>query len=261
MSDPAVPRRPALDLRAFTPARVALGRSGASLPTKALLDFTLDHARARDAVHAAFDTPRLVAELGALGLAVTEASSRAVDRGQYLRRPDLGRQLDAASVEALTRVASKPCQVAVVVGDGLSAAAVHAHAVAVLTRLLPLLAADDAVAIGHIVVASGARVALGDEIGCILGAHMIVMLIGERPGLSAPDSLGAYLTFAPRPGRTDAERNCVSNIHHAGLSHDEAAFKIAWLVREGMAREVTGVALKDESADRAPRRIGTFSPG
>jgi ethanolamine ammonia-lyase small subunit len=261
MSDPAVPRRPALDLRAFTPARVALGRSGASLPTKALLDFTLDHARARDAVHAAFDTPRLVAELGALGLAVTEASSRAVDRGQYLRRPDLGRQLDAASVEALTRVASKPCQVAVVVGDGLSAAAVHAHAVAVLTRLLPLLAADDAVAIGHIVVASGARVALGDEIGCILGAHMIVMLIGERPGLSAPDSLGAYLTFAPRPGRTDAERNCVSNIHHAGLSHDEAAFKIAWLVREGMAREVTGVALKDESADRAPHRIGTFSPG
>ena len=261
MSDPAVPRRSALDLRAFTPARVALGRSGASLPTTALLDFTLDHARARDAVHVAFDAPRLVADLGALGLAVREARSRAVDRGEYLRRPDLGRQLDAASVEALTRAALKPCQVAVVVGDGLSAAAVHAHAVAVLTRLLPLLAADDAVAIGHIVVASGARVALGDEIGAILGAHMIVMLIGERPGLSAPDSLGAYLTFAPKRGRTDAERNCVSNIHHAGLSHDEAAFKIAWLVREGMAREVTGVALKDESADRAPRRIGTFSPG
>ena len=261
MSDPAVPRRSALDLRAFTPARVALGRSGASLPTKALLDFTLDHARARDAVHTAFDMSRLVADLGALQLAVTEAKSRAVDRGQYLRRPDLGRQLDAASVEALTRIASAPSRLAVVVGDGLSAAAVHAHAVAVLTRLLPLLAADDAVAIGHVVVASGARVALGDEIGAILGAHMIVMLIGERPGLSAPDSLGAYLTFAPERGRTDAERNCVSNIHHAGLSHDEAAFKIAWLVREGMAREVTGVALKDESADRAPRRIGTFSPG
>lgn len=261
MSDPAVPRRPALDLRAFTPARVALGRSGASLPTRALLDFTLDHARARDAVHAAFDTSRLVAELGALGLPITEARSRAVDRGEYLRRPDLGRQLDAASVEALTQIASAPCRLAVVVGDGLSAAAVHAHAVAVLTRLLPLLAAADAVAVGHVVVASGARVALGDEIGCILGAHMIVMLIGERPGLSAPDSLGAYLTFAPKRGRTDAERNCVSNIHHAGLSHDEAAFKIAWLVREGMAREVTGVALKDESADRAPRRIGTFSPG
>lgn len=261
MSDPAVPRRPALDLRAFTPARVALGRSGASLPTKALLDFTLDHARARDAVHATFDASRLVADLGALGVAVTEAKSRAAERGDYLRRPDLGRQLDAASVEALTRVASAPCRLAVVVGDGLSAAAVHAHAMAVLTRLLPLLAEGDAVVIGHVVVASGARVALGDEIGAILGAHMVVMLIGERPGLSAPDSLGAYLTFAPKPGRTDAERNCVSNIHHAGLSHDEAAFKIAWLVREGMARKVTGVALKDESADRAPRQIGTFPPG
>lgn len=261
MSDPAVPRRPALDLRAFTPARVALGRNGASLPTKALLDFTLDHARARDAVHAAFDAARLAADLGGLGLAVTEVRSKAADRGDYLRRPDLGRQLDAASVQALTRIASAPCQLALVVGDGLSAAAVHAHAVAVLTRLLPLLAADDAIAIGHVVVACGARVALGDEIGALLGAHMIVMLVGERPGLSAPDSLGAYLTFAPKPGRTDAERNCVSNIHDAGLSHDEAAFKIAWLVREGMAREVTGVALKDESADRAPRRIGTFSPG
>ena len=145
------------------------------------------------------------------------------------------------------------------IGDGLSAAAVHAHAAALMIRLLPLLAADDGVAIGHVVVASGARVALGDEIGAILGARMVLMLIGERPGLSAPDSLGAYLTFAPKPGLTDAERNCVSNIHHAGLSHDEAAFKIAWLIREGLAREVTGVALKDESGD-PPARIGTIPP-
>lgn len=260
MSDPAVPRRPTLDLRALTPARVALGRSGASVPTRALLDFTLDHARARDAVHAAFGAPRLVADLRALGLVVTEARSRAVDRRDYLRRPDLGRQLDPGSVEALASRASEPCQLALVIGDGLSAAAVHAHAAALVTRLLPLLAADNDVAIGPAVVASGARVALGDEIGAILGARMVIMLIGERPGLSAPDSLGAYLTFAPKPGRTDAERNCVSNIHHAGLSYDEAAFKIAWLVREGLAREVTGVALKDESADRAPRRIGTALP-
>jgi ethanolamine ammonia-lyase small subunit len=261
MSDPATPRRPTLDLRSLTPARVALGRSGASLPTRALLDFTLDHARARDAVHAVFDAPRLVADLRALGLlVVTEANSRAVDRRDYLRRPDLGRRLDVGSVEALARSAPEPCQLAVVIGDGLSAAAVHAHAVALVMRLLPLLAADDGVAIGHVVVASGARVALGDEIGAILGARMVVTLIGERPGLSAPDSLGAYLTFAPKPGRTDAERNCVSNIHKAGLSYDEAAFKIAWLVREGLAREVTGVALKDESADRAPRRIGMALP-
>ena len=261
MSDKSLPARPTVDLRSFTPERVALGRSGASVPTKALLDFTLDHARARDAVHAAFDAPRVHADLRALGLAVTEVKSQAVDRRDYLRRPDLGRRLEAVSAEALAREASAPGQLALVIGDGLSAAAVHAHAVALVGRLLPLLADGDDVAVGHVVVASGARVALGDEIGAILGARMVVMLIGERPGLSAPDSLGVYLTFAPKPGRTDAERNCVSNIHHAGLSYDEAAFKISWLVREGLARHVSGVALKDESADRAPRRIGTFSAG
>lgn len=259
MSDPAVPRRPTFDLRSLTPARVALGRSGASVPTKPLLDFTLDHARARDAVHAAFDAARLAADLRALGLVVTEARSRATDRRDYLRRPDLGRQLDAGSAELLAQSATEPCQLAIVIGDGLSAAAVHAHAAALVACLRPLLAEGD-VAIGRVVVASGARVALGDEIGAILGARMVVTLIGERPGLSAPDSLGAYLTFAPKPGRSDAERNCVSNIHKAGLSYDEAAFKIAWLVREGLSREVTGVALKDESADRAPRRIGTAQP-
>ena len=180
MSDPAVPRRPTLDLRSLTPARVALGRSGASLPTKALLDFTLDHARARDAVHAAFDAPLLVAGLGGLGLVVSEVRSRAADRRDYLRRPDLGRQLDAGSAEALARGATKPCQLAILIGDGLSAAAVHVHAVALVKSLLPLLAADNGVAIGHVVVASGARVALGDEIGAILGARMVVMLIGDR---------------------------------------------------------------------------------
>ncbi|WP_439405186.1 ethanolamine ammonia-lyase subunit EutC [Bradyrhizobium sp. DASA03076] len=260
MSDEPVPARPIIDLKSFTPARVALGRSGASLPTRPLLDFTLAHARARDAVHAAFDAPRLVAEVRPLGLAATEVRSRAADRGDYLRRPDLGRRLDAGSAATLEGIAAAPCQLAVVIGDGLSAAAVHAHAARLLQSLLPRLAEEEAVAIGHVVVASGARVALGDEIGAIIGARMIVMLIGERPGLSAPDSLGAYLTFAPKPGLTDAQRNCVSNIHKAGLSYDEAALKIAWLVREGLARQATGVALKDESADRAPRRIGTAVP-
>jgi ethanolamine ammonia-lyase small subunit len=259
MSSPDAPHRPTLDLRALTSARVALGRSGASLPTRPLLDFTLDHARARDAVHAAFDAAQVIAALGAFGLEVTEARSRVADRRDYLRRPDLGRQLDAASAAHLAARAAQPSRLAIVIGDGLSPTAVHAHAVALLKNLLPRLAGDDAVATGHVVVASGARVALGDEIGAILGARMVLMLIGERPGLSAPDSLGAYLTFDPKPGRSDAERNCVSNIHQAGLSYDEAAVKIAWLVREGLARETTGVALKDESGDRAPRRIGTAS--
>ena len=264
MSSPAAPSRPSssrpiLDLRTLTPARVALGRSGASLPTGPLLDFILDHARARDAVHAAFDAARLIAGLAEFGPGVTEVKSRAVDRRDYLRRPDLGRQLDTASGEHLATCGARPCQLAIVIGDGLSPTAVHAHAVALLRRLLPHLSGDDRIEIGQTVVATGARVALGDEIGAILGARMVLVLIGERPGLSAPDSLGAYLTFAPKPGRTDAERNCISNIHRAGLSYDEAAFKIGWLIREGLARGTTGVALKDESGDRAPHRIATVS--
>lgn len=254
MKTPAPPPRRLSDLRELTPARVALGRAGASLPTKALLDFTLDHARARDAVHAAFDAAGMVSALNDLGLAAAGVCSRARDRAEYLRRPDLGRTLDQASQHLLERRNGGPCRLALVVGDGLSPTAVNTHALKLVRCLVPRLAADG-IEIGHAVVASGARVALGDEIGAILGARMIVMLIGERPGLSASDSLGAYLTFAPRVGRTDAERNCVSNIHGAGLGHDEAAFRIAWLIREGLTREVTGVALKDESGERTPLRI------
>jgi ethanolamine ammonia-lyase small subunit len=251
MKTPAPPSRSMRDLGELTPARVGLGRAGASMPTKALLDFTLDHARARDAVHAAFDASAVIAGLGELGLAGFGVASRVRDRAEYLRRPDLGRTLDQASQRSLTDKSGTPCRLAIVVGDGLSPIAVDTHAVQLLRRLVPQLAIDG-IEIGHAVVASGARVALGDEIGAILGARMMVMLIGERPGLSASDSLGAYLTFAPRPGLTDAERNCVSNIHGGGLGYDEAAFRIAWLVREGLAREVTGVALKDESGGGTP---------
>jgi ethanolamine ammonia-lyase small subunit len=258
MKAPAPPSRSLQRLRDLTPARVALGRSGAGLPTKALLDFTLDHARARDAVHAAFDVAAVISGLNALGLEAFEVRSRAGSRGDYLRRPDLGRMLDQSSQDLLASHGGKACRLAIVIGDGLSPAAVNAHAIRLVRSLVPRLAVD-AIEIGHAVVATGARVALGDEIGAILGARMIVMLIGERPGLSAPDSLGAYLTFAPRPGRTDAERNCVSNIHRAGLGYDEAAFKIAWLIREGLAREVTGVALKDESGGQTPQAIAANS--
>jgi ethanolamine ammonia-lyase small subunit len=255
MSTPAPPSRSIAELRELTPARVALGRSGASVPTAALLDFTLDHARARDAVHAAFDPNALILALGGLSLGAVGVCSRAGDRKNYLRRPDLGRRLDQASVQLVAeRSGTSACPLAIVIGDGLSPTAVHAHAIELMRALLARLNAAQ-IEIGDVVVAQGARVALGDEIGEILGARMVLMLIGERPGLSAPDSLGAYLTFAPKVGRSDAERNCVSNIHRAGLGYQEAAFKIAWLVREGLARQVTGVALKDESGDETLQRL------
>jgi ethanolamine ammonia-lyase small subunit len=247
------------DLRKLTPARVALGRAGASLPTRALLDFTLDHARARDAVHAAFDVPGLIAALGALGCSAIAVASRASGRGDYLKRPDLGRRLDSASVDLLQSRNNAPREVAIVIGDGLSPTAVNVHASALMRSLTSELAADG-IATGDVVVASGARVALGDEIGGLVQARMVVMLIGERPGLSAPDSLGAYLTCAPRIGRTDAERNCVSNIHREGLSYDQAAYKISWLVREGLRRNVTGVALKDESGEGRARIAAPVAP-
>jgi len=238
------------DLRGLTPARVGLGRTGASLPTRPLLDFTLDHARARDAVHAAFDAEAIVTAASELGLATITTASRAANRKDYLSRPDLGRRLDPASMQRLAALAGAGEQIAgqvvIVVGDGLSPRAVNAHAVELMRALLPHFAAAS-IPVGPAVIAAGARVALGDEVGELLGARLVAMLIGERPGLSAPDSLGAYLTFAPRIGRTDAERNCVSNIHRAGLSYDEAAVKIAWLVREALARQLSGVALKDES--------------
>jgi ethanolamine ammonia-lyase small subunit len=257
MKKPAPPSRPLEALRALTPARVGLGRFGASMPTDALLAFTLDHARARDAVHAAFDPAHLVAELGGLGLQVGEVSSQAQSRRDYLRRPDLGRMLDAGSRHALEKQSGSAIEIVIAIGDGLSPAAVNVHAIALVRHLAPRLN-EAGIRLGPVVVASGARVALGDEIGAVLGARMVVMLIGERPGLSAPDSLGAYITFAPRIGLTDEKRNCVSNIHGAGLSYDEAVFKIAWLVREGLARQITGVALKDESGTAliAARPIG-----
>ena len=257
------------NLRNLTTARVGLGRVGAGMPTDALLAFTRDHARARDAVHTAFDVSALMQGLAGLLAGpgfdipdlsrIFDVSSRAGDRKEYLRRPDLGRMLDEASQHVLAGGRGGSCQLAIVIGDGLSPSAVNTHAIELVRSLAPRLALDG-IEIGCVVVASGARVALGDEIGAILGARILLMLIGERPGLSTPDSLGAYLTFGPRIGRTDAERNCISNIHGAGLGYDDAAAKIAWLVREGLAREVTGVALKDESRGGTPQRIAT-GPG
>jgi ethanolamine ammonia-lyase small subunit len=241
---PPVPQRSLAELRALTPARVGLGRAGASLTTQALLDFTLDHARARDAVHAPFEAEAIAAVLAGQGTNALVVTSQVADRADYLKRPDLGRRLSRESQEMLKGRDSAACDLVIVIADGLSPAAVNAHALGLLGALMPKLAG---VGIGAVVVAGGARVALGDEIGALLRARMTIMLIGERPGLSAPQSLGAYLTFAPQPGLTDAARNCVSNIQAAGLSFEEAASKIAWLAREGLNRNMTGVALKDES--------------
>ena len=242
-------RDPWARLARWTPARIALGRCGASLPTREVLAFALAHARARDAVHAALDAGAVRNQLSGLHLDSFEVASDALDRAAYLRRPDLGRRLSKQSREALERgpAAAQSADLAIVVGDGLSAAAVQTHAVPLLAAFLPLA---DTLTLAPIAVACGARVALGDEIGALLGARAVAVLIGERPGLSSPDSLGVYLTFAPRVGRSDAERNCISNVRTEGLSYAAAAFKLDWLVREALRRALTGVDLKDES-DRA----------
>lgn len=234
------------DLRAWTPARIALGRAGASVPTQEVLGFALAHAQARDAVHAALDAEAVCLALRSMGQTCIAVESQAIARDLYLRRPDKGRMLSEHSVRALSDLHTPPADLALVVADGLSATAVHAHATAFLGALLPRLSALE-LTIAPIVVARGARVALGDDIAQRLRARAVAVLIGERPGLSSPDSLGLYLTFDPKPGRTDAERNCISNVRAQGLSYDLAAFKLAWLLREAFRRSLSGVALKDES--------------
>lgn len=268
-------------LRQFTPARIGLGRAGSSLPTEALLDFELAHARARDAVHAEFDAEALAGGLKDSGFGESLlVASRARDRMEYLLRPDLGRQLDEESrrkIEAAPR-----CELAVVIGDGLSAVAPMRHAEAVLREFFQPTSANtgqtrstraslrSVLAQGKslgtqegiageksqnvtVVVANRARVALGDEIGQLLGADAVVVLIGERPGLSSPDSLGIYLTWAPRVGRTDAERNCISNVRPEGLPYAEAGRRLRYLLGEARRLQLSGVALKDDSESSGQR--------
>lgn len=245
MRDP-VTHSPWADWRSATPARLALGRAGAGMPTDEILRFGWAHAMARDAIHAALDVDALEAALGNEGWEVLRAHSRATDRTAYLRRPDLGRQLDDDDAQALRARAGPPIDLSLVIGDGLSSLAATRHALPLLSALRPQLPA--ALRLAPIVIATQARVALADEVGEAFGARLAVMLIGERPGLSSPDSLGIYITHAPRRGRHDAERNCISNVRPEGLPYEAAAFKLAWFVREALRRGLTGVALKDESA-------------
>jgi ethanolamine ammonia-lyase small subunit len=244
---------PWVELRRHTPARIALGRSGSGLPTAEALRFAADHAQARDAVHVPLDAAAMCARLQAGGFATLQVSSRAGTRAEFLRRPDLGRRLAPACVQALLARAQAlgqalpqpPFDLAVVLGDGLSALAVHGHGLPLIRALQDALAG--ALRWAPVVVATQARVALADEIGALLGARTVLMLIGERPGLSSPDSLGAYLTYAPEVGRVDAQRNCVSNIRPAGLPPVAAAQRIAWLLHQSLRLRLSGVALKDES--------------
>lgn len=226
-------------LRASTPARIALGRAGSSLPTREVLAFGLAHARARDAVHHALDVPRLLNDLQSSGYAAPICvRSAAADRQTYLTRPDLGRRLEGGDLKG-------NAEIVVAIEDGLSSVAVQTHAVPLLRELQKI--SDRWISV-PVVVATQGRVALGDQIGERMSAKLVVVLIGERPGLTSPDSLGVYLTYAPRPGRTDAERNCISNVRPQGLGYSAAARRLDWLASAALARGLTGVGLKDESS-------------
>lgn len=232
-------------LRALTPARVGLGQTGVSQQTRDLLEFQRAHARARDAVHARMETAALAATLAAAsGVEALALHSAARDRTIYLQRPDLGRRLDEASLALLEARNAGSFDLALVVADGLSALAVERHAEAVVSELMALL---EGWRLAPICVVEQGRVAIGDQIGAALGAALSLVLIGERPGLSSPDSLGAYITWDPRIGRADAERNCISNIRVEGLSYQLAAAQLCFYLHEARRRKLTGVALKEDA--------------
>jgi len=246
---PVDPQNPWLELRRLTPARIALGRTGTSLPTSAQLDFQFAHAQARDAVHLPFDHADLSAQLTERGRESLLLHSAAADRNSYLQRPDLGRKLSDESAQALRDYAAAHpggVDLAIVVADGLSALAVHRHTLPFLNRLEEQMSADGW-SMAPVVLVEQGRVAIGDEIGQLLGAKMLVMLIGERPGLSSPDSLGLYFTYDPKVGLTDAYRNCISNVRLEGLSYGMAAHRLLYLMREACRRQLSGVSLKDEA--------------
>lgn len=254
-------------LKHFTDARIALGRAGVSLPTAAHLAFQLAHAQARDAVHLPLDSFGISRTLQDLGLAVLPLHSQATDRTTYLQRPDLGRRLDAQSLQALAQwpypAAGEPdgatltpddapktpaYDLALVLVDGLSARAIHDNAVPLVSHLLDRLKADSQPTwhIAPLTVVAQGRVAIGDEVAQQLGAQLVVVLIGERPGLSSPDSLGLYITWAPKVGTLDAARNCISNVRPAGMSVQAAAKTLHHLLTQARLKQLTGVGLKDE---------------
>jgi ethanolamine ammonia-lyase small subunit len=229
----------ARSLRQYTSARVGLNRAGRGLATHEVLEFQLAHAQARDAVHAMLDVQSLLGGLRKRGLSGRVLQSAAADRSSYLRHPDMGRAL---SQESSAQPVAGPCDLVFVIADGLSALAVSRHSLPLLDEVLPLL--NHQLSVGPVCIVEQGRVAIGDAVGAALQAKVSVVLIGERPGLSSPDSLGAYITWGPRPGRTDAERNCISNIRPEGLEYSTAARMLAFYLHEAVRHELTGIRLK-----------------
>lgn len=236
-------------LKAFTAARIALGRTGTSVPLSECLDFKLAHAHARDAVYSVLDANKLCDKLMTLNLPVYHCKSKAAHRAEYLQRPDLGRRLNMESAAYLQNFASPGFDVAVIVADGLSASAINMHAFAVLKLLVANLK-DAGLTVAPLTIVEQARVAVGDQVGELLKAQLTIILIGERPGLSSTDSLGAYLTYLPKIGLTDESRNCVSNIRPVGLGYEAATGKIFYLVKEALRRRLSGVRLKEETSSK-----------
>lgn len=250
MAEDTITQNPWQALRRFTDARIALGRAGVSQPTASQLAFQLAHARARDAVHHPLDVARLAdgleAELGLAPGSCLRLHSAVADRQVYLQRPDLGRRLDAASRTLLQACAGTAYDLALVLADGLSAQAIEQNALPFLKALWPRIALEGWKVAPPGIVEQG-RVAVGDEIGALLGARIVLLLVGERPGLSSPDSMGLYFTWAPRVGLTDEARNCISNVRPAGLGYEAAAAKLHYLLAQAFRLGLTGVGLKDES--------------
>lgn len=251
ITDQSITQNDWQDWRELTQARIAIGRVGAALPTHEVLSFGLAHAQACDAIHTPLDVDLLSAQLKKNNWQVEHIHSKASNREIYLRRPDLGRQLATACKDAflqdqaLKNSLSAAYDLVFMVGDGLSSLAVQTQVVPLLEALKHLL--NPNLAIAPVFIAQQARVALGDAVGELVNAKMVIVLIGERPGLSAADSLGVYMTYAPKIGKKDAERNCISNIRPGGLSSQAAAFKLNWLIEQAFERQLTGVDLKDES--------------
>lgn len=239
-------------LKAYTDARIALGYTGTAIPLQEVLQFKLAFAHAKDAVYSHLEINKLQTELSGIGLAHCLLQSQAQSRAEYLQRPDRGRQLNLESVLKLQKLKPTEPDVAIILADGLSATAINLHAIPVLKNLISTLQKAN-YRLSPVSIVEQARVAIGDEIGHLLGAKITVILIGERPGLTSPYSMGAYLTYTPRPGLTDERRNCISNIRPEGLPYEMAAIKITYLIQEALRLQLTGVELKDNAANGSAR--------